>query len=66
MLKAPCLEWTSFYGSPNSTKISSSKVVLALDGHENDQDYNVNMQHVRSSLVNSRLHNNFLEHSCLV
>ena len=65
-IKAPCLEWTSFYGSPNSTKTSSNKVVLALDGHENDQDYNVNMQHVRSSLVNSRLHNNFLEHSCLV
>ena len=65
-IKAPCLEWTSFYGSPNSTKTSSSKVVLALDGHENDQDYNVNMQHVRSSLVNSRLHNNFLEHSCIV
>lgn len=65
-IKAPCLEWTSFYGIPNSTKASSSKVVLALDGHENDQDYNVNMQHVRSGLVNSRLHNNFLEHSCLV
>jgi hypothetical protein len=45
-IKAPCLEWIFFYGSPNSTKTSSSKVVLALDGHENDQDYNVNMQHV--------------------
>ena len=35
-----------FYGPPNSTKSSTGKVVLAVDGHETDDDYIISMSQV--------------------
>jgi hypothetical protein len=46
VIKAPTLEWLGFYGKPNAGKTSSGRIVLAIDGHEKDDDYNVNMAHV--------------------
>ena len=34
------------YGGPNAGKTGSGRTILAFDGHENDQEFNVNMQHV--------------------
>jgi len=46
VIRAPTLEWLDFYGKPNAGKTSSGRIVLAVDGHERDDDYNVNMAHV--------------------
>ncbi|MFL6454622.1 MAG: hypothetical protein ACJ71L_11565, partial [Nitrososphaeraceae archaeon] len=42
------LEWMHLYGKLNASKSTSGKIVLAIDGHERDDDYNVNMGHVDS------------------
>jgi len=34
------------YGKPNASKSSTGRIILAIDGHEKDDDYNVNMGHV--------------------
>ena len=46
VIKSPTLEWLFFYGPPNSTKSSSGKIILAFDGHEEDDDYIVSMAQV--------------------
>jgi hypothetical protein len=44
--RALTLEWLCLHGKPNASKSSSGRIVLAIDGHEKDDDYNVNMAHV--------------------
>ena len=39
--RAPILEWLDLYGKPNASKSTSGKIILAIDGHEKDDDYNV-------------------------
>jgi len=46
VVKAPILEWLDLYGNPNASKSTSGKIVLAIDGHEKDDNYNVNISHV--------------------
>ena len=46
--RAPILEWMHLYGKPNASKSTSGKIILAIDGHEKDGDYNVNIGHVDS------------------
>jgi hypothetical protein len=46
VIRTPTLEWLDFYGKPNAGKTSSGRIVLAIDGHEQDDDFNVNMAHV--------------------
>jgi hypothetical protein len=46
--KAQLLEWMHLYGKPNASKSTSGRIILAIDGHEKDDDYNVNMGHVDS------------------
>ncbi len=46
VIRAPLLEWMDLYGKSNAGKTSSGRIVLAMDGHEQDDDYNVNMAHV--------------------
>ncbi len=46
VVKAPVLEWLEFYGSPNASKSTLGRVVLGIDGHANDGNYNVNISHV--------------------
>ena len=46
VIKAPRLEWPHLYGKPNASKSTSGRIGLAIDGHEEDDDYNVNMAHV--------------------
>lgn len=48
VIRAPLLEWVHLYGKPNASKSTSGKIVLAIDGHENDDNYNVNLAHVDS------------------
>jgi hypothetical protein len=48
VIRAPILEWMDLYGKPNASKSTSGKLVLAIDAHEKDDDYNVNMGHVDS------------------
>jgi hypothetical protein len=45
-IRAPVLEWLDLYGKPNAGKSTSGRIILAIDGHEQDDDYNVNMAHV--------------------
>jgi hypothetical protein len=47
--RAPILEWLDLYGKPNASKSTSGKIILAIDGHEKDDDYNVNIGHVDST-----------------
>ena len=42
------MEWIDLYGKPNASKSTSGKIVLAMDGHETDDSYNVNLAHVDS------------------
>jgi hypothetical protein len=46
VIKAPILEWLDLYGYPNASKSTSGRIILAIDGHDKDDDYNVNMAHV--------------------
>ena len=46
ILQTRFLEWPHLHGSPNSTKSKSGEYVLYYDGHQNDQDFNVNMAHI--------------------
>jgi hypothetical protein len=46
--RAPILEWMHLYGKPNASKSTSGRIILAIDGHGKDDDYNVNMGHVDS------------------
>jgi hypothetical protein len=48
VIRAPILEWIDLHGNPNAGKTSSGRIVLAIDAHEKDDDYNVNMGHVDS------------------
>jgi hypothetical protein len=47
--RAPILEWMHLYGKPNASKSTSGRIILAIDAHEKDDDYNVNMGHVDST-----------------
>jgi hypothetical protein len=47
--RAPILEWLDLYGKPNASKSTSGKIILAIDGHEKADDYNVNIGHVDST-----------------
>jgi len=44
-IKCAVLEWVHLYGKPNASKSTSGKIILAMDGHHNDDDYNVNVAH---------------------
>jgi hypothetical protein len=46
VIRAPILEWMDLHGKPNAGKTTSGRIILAIDGHEKDDDYNVNMAHV--------------------
>jgi hypothetical protein len=46
ILSAKYLEWPHLHGSPNTTKSKSGEYVLSFDGHQHNQDFNVNMAHV--------------------
>ena len=43
---APLLEWMHFYGNSNSGKSSSGKIILAADGNENNDDFNLSVGHI--------------------
>lgn len=47
-IRAPWLEWIQLYGKPNAGKSTSGLVILALDGHETDYEFVINMGHVDS------------------
>jgi hypothetical protein len=46
ILAARYLEWPHLHGSPNSSKSKSGEYMLCFDGHQNDQDFNVNLGHI--------------------
>jgi hypothetical protein len=40
------LKWLHFYGVPNSTKSNSGKIGLAIDGHQDDPDFILNISRI--------------------
>jgi hypothetical protein len=40
------LKWLHFYGFPNATKSNSGKIGLAIDGHQDDPDFLLNMSRI--------------------
>jgi hypothetical protein len=48
VIKAPLLEWIHLWGWANSGKSSSGEIGLAIDGHEKDGDFNLNMKRIMS------------------
>jgi hypothetical protein len=46
VIGAPLLEWMHPYGSSNAGKSSSGKIVLAADGNENNDDFNLSISHI--------------------
>lgn len=45
-IKSAWLEWMDLYGKPNASKSTSGKIILAIDGHDKEEEYSVNMGHV--------------------
>ena len=40
------LKWLHFYGVPNSTKSNSGKIGLAIDGHQDDPEFILNISRI--------------------
>jgi hypothetical protein len=40
------LKWLHFYGFPNATKSNSGKIVLGIDGHQDDHNFLLNISRI--------------------